>query len=106
MLSPIRGGISGLESVDEPSRTLALGLAVEATAIKTKIVACLGSVVKRGLWVTLEGLHELRIIENSWLVTMRGISQRQDSRTSEYTMFGSLRMFGSSPQQSICIYKL
>lgn len=61
MLSPITGGISGLESVEEPSSILALGLAIEATAIKTKIVACIGSVVKRGLRITLEGLHELKI---------------------------------------------
>lgn len=55
-----RGGFWGLESVKEPSRTLALGPAIEATAIKTKIVACLGSVGERGLRVTLGGLYELK----------------------------------------------
>lgn len=55
-----RGGFWGLESVKEPSSTLALGPAIEATAIKTKIVACLGSVGERGLRVTLGGLYELK----------------------------------------------
>lgn len=55
-----RGGFWGLESMKEPSSTLALGPAIEATAIKTKIVACLGSVGERGLRVTLGGLYELK----------------------------------------------
>lgn len=81
----------------EPSSSaLALGLAIEATATKTKFVACLESVVKRGLRVTvLRGLYGF---ENNWLVNMRFISKLQGSRTPEHTIFCSLKMSDSFPQ--------